>query len=371
METIIENPVQEENQLAILVGTLEYQNKIKSDIVLPADHIKYEGGLIHVNSEVFKPTDLCHNQVAEKLNIPIGYYKLMQNTNPELLENNINSWLGKKTQTKYLLRTFQYPELEIDNTCRALLSNRYNILDNYDVLLAALQSIKDTGINVKIQEAKVTEKRMYLHIVAPEIEIQAEELLKDYLGRKDRQGVGNGIISGLSITNSEVGMGTYEIAPLAQILKCLNGMIDRKSAIKRVHLGAKMDTSVIDWSQGTRNKNYELIMEMTKDAVKTFLSADYLGGMVKKLEKAKGIEVEYPEGIVEHLSKEIGIVDDQQKADILRHFMHDGDHTGLGVFQAVTRVAQDQQPDMRYLMESAAFQLLSSLKGYDKPISRN
>lgn len=370
MEQIIEAPVQS-NPLQEIVSTLEEQNKVKSDIVIPAGHVRYDDGFLHISGAGYRMTELCHEQAAEKLGIPISYYRKLRSEYPELLAENVNGWLGKKVQTKYLLRTFAYPETGVESVCRAMLSNRYNILDNYDVLLTALKAIKDAGVNVKIQEAKVTEKRMYLHIVAPEIEVQADALLRDYIGRKDREGVGNGIISGLSISNSEVGMGTFEICPKAMILKCLNGAMDRSAAVKRVHLGAKMDTSVIDWSQGTKNKNYELIMEMTRDAVRTFLSADYLGNMVRKLEKAKGIEIEYPEGIVEHLSREMGIVDDQQKADILRHFMQDGDHTGLGVFQAITRNAQDQQPDMRYLMESAAFQLLPGLKGYDKPISRN
>lgn len=362
----------ETNPLEELVGTLEEQNRVKSDIVLPAGSIRYSGGILHIGdsiSDQYTPTELAHEQISEKLGIPIGYYRRLKSEAPEMLEQNINGWLGRKTQTKYLLRTFKYPD--VDSVCRAMLSNRYNILDNYDVLLVALKAIKEAGVNVKIQEAKVTEKRMYLHIVAPDIEVQADELLRDYIGRRDRQGVGNGIISGLSISNSEVGMGTFEICPKAMILKCLNGAIDRSSAVKRVHLGAKMDDSVVTWSQGTRNKNYELIMEMTKDAVKTFLSKDYLGNLVNKLEKAKGIEVEYPEGIIEHLAKDMGIVDELQKQSILRHFMSDGDHTGLGVFQALTRVAQDQEPDTRYHMESVAFQTLNKLKGYDKPISRN
>lgn len=363
----------EVSQLHELVTTLEAQNKIKTDIVVPAGHIRYSestAGLI-VSDKKYTITELAHEQISEKLGIPIGYYRKLKTEAPDILEQNINGWLGKKSQTKYLLRTFSYSEAGIDNVCRAMLSNRYNILDNYDVLFVALKAIKEAGVNVKIQEAKVTEKRMYLHIVAPEIEIEANELLKDYIGRKDRQGIGNGIISGLSISNSEVGMGTFEICPKAMILKCLNGAIDRSAAVKRVHLGAKMDESVVTWSQGTRNKNYELIMEMTKDAVKTFLSKDYLGNFVNRLERAKGIEIQNPEGIVEHLSKDMGIVDDSQRSSILRHFLGDGDTSGLGVINAITRVAQDQTPDMRYLMESQAFQYIDKLKQFDKPLSRN
>ena len=356
------------NELQSLVTTLEKQQKVKTDIVLPANHIIYKDGMLNISGDQYIMSELANEQCAQKLGIPIGYYRTMKNGAPELLEQNINGWLNRKTSTKYLLRTFNYPQEDTDNICRAMLSNRYNILDNYDVLLTALKAIKDMGVNVEIREAKVTEQRMYLYIVCPEIEIQAEELLKGYLDNQDTKGRGNGIISGLCISNSEVGMGTFEVSPRAQILRCLNGMIDRKSAVKRVHLGAKMDTSVINWSEGTKSKNYELIMEMTKDAVKTFLSKDYLGNMVNRLQAAKGMEVQHPTGLIEHLAKDMGIVSEEQKASILNYFIKDGDHTGLGVVHAITRSAQNQDADTRYDMESMAFQVLPKLKGYDKPV---
>lgn len=357
------------NQLAELVETLEGQNKVKQDIVIPTSSIRYEGGILRIGeNDQYGLTELCHEQVSEKLGIPIGYYRRLRTEAPELLEQNINGWLGRKTQTKYLLRTFKYPD--VDNVCRAMLSNRYNILDNYDVLLTALKAIKEAGVNVKIQEAKVTEKRMYLHIVAPEIEVQADELLREYIGRQDRAGVGNGIVSGLSISNSEVGLGTFEICPKAMILKCLNGAMDRSAAVKRVHLGAKMDTSVIDWSQGTKNKNFELIMEMVKDSVKVFLSKDYLGELVKKLERAKQVEMEYGIDAVQHIAKEI-YMNEEQTRSILNHFIKDGDHSGLGIMQAMTRASQDMHPDTRYEVESKAFSILPNIKKYDKPFSIN
>ncbi len=369
IQEVVEVPV---NELEVLVDTLEQQNKVKSDIIIPAGHIRYEGGVLYTGDSVsdqYTPTELAHEQIAEKLGIPIGYYRTMRGTHEGLLEQNINGWLSKKETTKYLLRTFKYPDT--DNVCRAMLSNRYNILDNWDVLMTALKVIKEAGVNVRIQEAKVTEKRMYLHIVAPEIEIEAEELLKDYLTHKDQKNVGNGIISGLVVTNSETGHGTFEVSPLAHILRCNNGLIDRKASVKRVHLGAKMDTGVIDWSASTKNKNYELIMAMTQDAVKTFLSKDYLGGMVKKLETAKGIAIQHPEGCIEHLAKDMGIVNEEQKMDILRYFLRDGDESALGIAHAVTRSAQQQSPDQKYEWEAKAFELLPRIHSYDKPLSKN
>ena len=189
---------QQVNPLVNLVSKLEEQKKSKYDIVLPADQIEYIAGDIQVKGEdtLFKISDLAHEQIGEKLEIPRGYYRKMRSEYPELLQTNVNSWLGKKTKTKYLLRTFKYEG--VDNICRAMLSNSYNIIDNYDVLIAALEAIDAMGVHVEITKAQVTDRRMYLHVTCPEIQIEANELLKDYKGREGL-GVGNGIISGLVI----------------------------------------------------------------------------------------------------------------------------------------------------------------------------
>ena len=185
--------------LAKLVEELNYQNKIKEDLVVMSDDIRYSAlnDILYIGSEQYRITDHTHDQISEKLVIPRAYYRRMKLENPNLLQTNINSWMSLKEKTKYLLRTFKYKEEGIQNVCRAMLSNKYAVLDNFDVLLGALEAIKKTGIHVEILKAEITEKRMYLHIVAPEIHIQATELLDGYLANTSTAVLNNGIISGI------------------------------------------------------------------------------------------------------------------------------------------------------------------------------
>lgn len=334
--------------------------------------ITYKDGALHVQEDKnvatfsnYKPTSLCHGQIAAKLGIPVKYYDRMMSEHPELLEANINMWLAKDAQAKYLLRTFGNNG---SGVARALLSDRFHILDNYDVLFSALGAIKKMGVNVKITQATVTDKRMYLHVVCPEIEMQAEAFLKNYL--KNNDAAGNGIVSGLVITNSEVGLGTFEIRPRAVIVKCNNGLIAKDESYKRVHLGTKMDEGSVKWSERTKQKNYELVMSQTEDAVGTFLSSDYLGKMVTKIADAHKVQLEHPIDTIQHVCHELSI-GEAHKSEILKYFVEDGDSKASGVFQAITRSAQNMGADAQYEVETAAFGLLPNIKKYDKPFSKN
>lgn len=102
------------------------------------------------------------------------------------------------------------------------------------------------------------------------MEINAPDLLKNYKSPKGgNSAVGDGIITGFVITNSELGQGSFSISPRAVVLKCSNGMVFKNDAFGKIHLGGKMgEYSQIDWSEETKRKNYELIQAQVKDAVK-------------------------------------------------------------------------------------------------------
>ncbi len=359
------------NPLQSVITILDAQKKVKRDMIIPAGHMSYSAGsglLEVVNGaeiEQYTITEHTHQQIADKLGIPRQYYRKLQSEYKDLLAENINMWLSKKEKTSYLLRTFNYPEGE--KVARAVLSNRYNIIDNWDVLVCALEAIKKTGIHVEIVKSDVTDLRMYLHVVAPEIHIEATRLLDGYLENRNTAHIGNGIISGLVISNSEVGMGRFEISARAQILKCKNGLHDRNAAFKKTHLGAKMEDGDIQWSQNTRNKNYELIMAQVNDAVKVYLSEDYLGQLTTKLEGYKANIIEQPTKIIELVNKELQIPEDHADS-ILKYFLKDNDESVFGMMNAYTRHSQKLGADMQYDIESGIFELLPTMDRWNNKL---
>lgn len=353
--------------LASLVNKLELQKDAKVDIVAPASFIEMtDGNRLHVDGHTFVANRHFESQIAEKLGIPSNYYQKTKDTLPGLLDANVNGWLQHNPRKQFLVRGFQFPEQT--GTARAFLSDRYNIIDNYDVLFAALDAIQKTGTNVEITKAEVTDTRMYLHVTCPEIEVAADEFLREYL--KENDAAGNGIISGFVISNSEVGSGTFEIRPRAVICKCNNGLVVKDDRFRKYHLGSQMQAGEIVWSERTKQKNYELIISQTQDAVKTFLSKDYLGKMIEKIAEAHSIELKHPIDAVQNVCTHLRITE-EHKANILQHFLKDGVHNAGGIFHAVTREAQFMDADTQHDIEQDITSLIPRIVKFDKPFSKN
>lgn len=354
-----------ENPLAALNAQLEKEHSMKYDVVVPGQKMYYDNGQLWVPGG-FTPTGLCHTQISEKLGIPKGYYDKMKETYPALLENNINMWLKKSEKVNYLLRTFAAPSLdgfEGVSIARAFLSDKFNVIDNFDVLVAALEAIKAMNVNVRIIKAEVTDRRMYLHVVCPQIELDAKHLLQNYM--VENNSVGNGIVSGMVISNSEVGLGTFEVRPRAFIGKCRNGLVVADDKFSRVHLGSRMNEGVIEWSESTKRANFQLIMSQVKDAVRTFLSEKYLGRIIDNMTEAFNTKLDNPIDTVQHVCKTLAVTEEHRR-NILNYFMKDGDLNGSGVIQAVTREAQNMNADAQYDVEMGVFSMARNMKKYDK-----
>lgn len=356
-------------RLQNLVSTLETQHRQKADYVVGYDNIIMHEGKLIFPSEVdsYTPNAVCHEGLAEKLEIPGQYYNRMKAQRPELLDLTVGHWLKHSAGKKALIRTYETLE---GNVARAFLSNSYRAIDNYDVLFAALDAIKKTGVEVEITDAQVTERKLYMTVICRQVEVDATSLLQGYLDRGDRAHVGNGVISGLIISNSEVGDGQFQIRPRAVVLKCNNGLIAPDDSFSRIHLGARLEAGAVVWSEATKNKNYELIMSQVTGAVTTFLSKEYLGRMLENVYKGQAQTLNRPVDTIQNVCKYLRYTQEQRES-ILNYFLHDGELSGAGITHAITRHAQAEGADKRYEMELAAFNLLGRMKQFDKPFSGN
>lgn len=378
--------------LAELVTELKDQNLQKKDFVVPANLLSMENGELIVNNynnndslskllnEVGVKSEssdklilgclpILHQNLSDKLDIPRKYYNRIQGlTDTSLIDTNVSYWL-KNMKGNIFLRTFVNKDKN-EGFARAILSDRYNVIDNFDVLFATLEAVKASGLNLKIEDngCDLTESKMYIRFVAPDVEINAPELLKNYKSPKGNGGVGDGIITGFVITNSELGQGSFSISPRAVVLKCQNGMVFKNDAFGKIHLGSKMEQySQIDWSEETKRKNYELIMAQVKDAVKQFTSEDFLRKKISELNEYSEVELTHPIETVKNVSKFLNITEEKEKS-ILDFFMRGGDFTAMGVSQALTFYAHEtKDADEAHDLESAAVEILPKIKEMDKP----
>lgn len=318
----------------------------------------------------FSMTDMFHENLSEKLQIPKQYYDRMRIQEPTLLDHNVNAWLQhtNKEKTNYFLRTFEKQGGE--RIARCMLSDRYFVIDHLDILFSVLKVIKDSGVDIQIQDCDLTDKNMYVRFVCPSIEVEAPELLKNYKVPGGNGDSGNpAVMSGFVIKNSETGDGGFTISPRAHILACQNGLIRKEDSFRKIHLGGKLDQNTyIDWSKETVRKNLELIQAQILDCVNKFISKDYLGKVITDITEAGKVKLVHPIDATKNVCKELALSEDNMN-EILGFFIEGAQNNAFGVSQALTYFAHEtQNAELQYRMEVAGYDIVTDIKKYDYAI---
>jgi hypothetical protein len=357
--------------LTDLAGLLRDQQARKVDIVAPAAAIRACGGRLVVDDSApvlgpggvtmsagsYVPTEVCDQGIADKLGIPAGYLRRLREQRPGLYDANVNGWLEGDGR-RFLIRCLRGESG--GGAARAFLSDGYKFIDNLDVLLAALDGVRASGVPVEVEGCDLTERRMYVRVVCEEVAALAPALLAGYRSPfTGASGAENPVVSaGFIITNSETGCGAFTLMPRLVVQVCRNGMTITRDAMRAVHLGERLDEGVVTWSGNTRDKTLALITAKTTDAVGTFLNPGYVQAALRAIERDAGHELADPPEAVRAVSQRLRFTEAQQN-DILTHFIRGGDVTAGGVMHAVTSVAQTlPDADAAHEMESQGLRAL-------------
>jgi hypothetical protein len=136
--------------VADLAVLLQEQHARKLDVVAPATALRAESARLVLSGTeaqitedgvtptdgVYLPTDVFDEGLAAKLSIPSAYLRRLRETRPDLYDANVNGWLRDPGESRsFLVRCFRGDDGP--GIGRALLSDRYGIIDNLDVLMAA------------------------------------------------------------------------------------------------------------------------------------------------------------------------------------------------------------------------------------------
>jgi hypothetical protein len=359
--------------LADTAALLREQQARKVDVVAPASAVRAAGGRLVINasapmlgpdgvtmtSGAYTPTDVCDQGVADKLGIPAAYLRRLRECKPSLYDANVNGWL-EGDERRFLLRCLRPATGDGPGVVRAFLSDGYKIIDSLDVLLAALDGVRQAGFPVQIEGCDLTERRMYVRVVCEEVRVLAPALLAGYRSPfTGASGAENPVVfAGFVLTNSETGCGAFTLTPRLVVQVCRNGMTITRDAVRAVHLGERHEEGIVAWSGNTQDKTLALITAKTTDAVQAFLTPAYAGRVVRALERDAGHPVADPQAAVETVSQRLRFTDAQQN-EILAQFIRGGDVTAGGVMHAVTAAAQTQaDADTAHEMESAALRAM-------------
>lgn len=336
--------------------------RIDEDGVTPAD-------------VVLAPTALAERHLGERLGIPPKYLQAMRAqfvddpTHPaaepfvNLYDDNVNAWLDTRRDS-LLIRAFHDGNPDHPGMLRAVLSDRYALgLDNLDVLVAALEGVANSGADVTVSGADLTERSMTVKIDAPSIAVAAPALVGNYRSPfTGNTGTDNPMVwAGVVLRNSETGGGAFSLTPRVVFQVCNNGMTMTRDATRQVHVGGRLDEGVVRWSADTERKALDLVKSKASDAMASFLSAEYVQRVVDDLTEAAGVTLDKPVESVERVAKTQGFTETERQR-VLSHFIAGGDTSALGVAQAITAAAQDADDgDRAYELEACAFDVAVDL----------
>lgn len=335
-------------------------------VVMGMDPVVSDSGVTDPNG-LYVPTRIADGQFADVLGIPVRYLRRLRDEHIDAYDYNVNEWLRRsdKRHLVRLLTTADGPDLAggdgSDGVMRALLAPTYRTIDNFDVLLAALNALNETAAATQPTiSADITDSRMVVRVRSNDVAVDARAMLGNYrspFSGKTAEELPL-LWSGFELSNSETGMGAFTITPRAEFEVCSNGMTIRAEAKRKVHLGANLDDGVVAVSDETIAANLRLVTAQTKDAVRAFMSADYWQRQVDRMTEQAAVEVTDPQATIAAVSKSLGFTQ-VQATSILNMFIDGGSRTAGGVMQAITAQAQrETDGDTARDMEHAATEAL-------------
>ena len=315
--------------LAELGRELQRQRLNRQDFLADTRSLEVEtnsyGSTLHLSLDGktygFGIGELAHQQIAARLNIPFRYYQKMQSEVPDLLDQNINTWLEQKTERR-MIRV-------LDGKVRAFLSDRYRRLDNLELCAAVLPVIQEMQ-GSQIESCEVTPTHLYIKVVNRRVKAEVR--------------VGDVVQAGFVVSNSEVGLGSLRVEPLVFRLVCKNGLICKDLAQKKYHVGRQVnasdDSAYELYSDATLAQDDKAFFRKVQDVVRAAVDEAKFMLTVDKLREATQIPLKHdPVKAVELLADKFQLTENE-RGDILRQLFMGADSSRYGLVNAVTAASK-------------------------------
>lgn len=292
----------------------------------------------------------AHQQLGEKLKIPRAYYERMVDEQPLLWEASVNTWLDSQGGS-LMVRT-------LDDHARAVLSDRYRSIPNYDVFMATFGAARDIA---EQHNTGVTISGLALNDDYFEGRIVSRDTHAVTLPNGDS----DSFRVGVHVKNSETGRGSLQVRYYVLRLVCTNGMVapaDLFDGTRVVHRGAQHDEGLV--SAETFGLENDALMSRIRDTVGVMFDPARLADVTARMNAAAAMQIDEPVRAVADVARRFNISDEAQQS-ILNELAApswevDPGRTVYGLIQAVTAQAhktEDQDTATDY--ETIGAQLLA------------
>lgn len=339
--------------LTSLGAELRRQLETKRDLVADTRrfHLTDAGAAIDMRDgvETFSVLRHAHQQIGDTLGIPWKLYERLQGTQPDLLQHLANGLLDREP-SKRLIRT-------MDGNVRAFLSDRYRPRDNWDLMQGAiLPELNQYRGRLTFKQATLTETRMYLKVVLPDIE------------KPVTPKVGDVVRGGIIIQNSETGQGALSIFPYTDRLICLNGMVHTDKGQRSVHLGGRITEESWDlYTENTLQLDDAAFFAKCRDTVRGILDGVVFDAIVAQMRDLADIRITGdPVAHVEELAKRHTLTE-SESGSMLAALVEGADLSAWGYVNALTQTARDlDDADRQTELETLAGRLTADRAQWEK-----
>ena len=292
-----------------------------------------DGNYIHLSKYDRMSVDRhALGQMGSWAKIPYNYIRTMDdNRRYDLLAENFNSWFKNPVNDSRTRKMFRGLASKNRTTgdekinIRSFHSDRYSVFDHEDLLSVAMPAIDELEEDFILKSSSITNSKMYMKLLFPETEGKV---------------VGDTVQLGLSITNSEIGLGSISVQPLIYVLRCTNGMVLPASGIKKRHIGSVLENDgLIEYKEDTRKMAKEFHSKKTRDSIKSVVDGLFNGEILRSLnESADSKPVNHPQKAIEKIT-ELFSLDKKESEGTTLAFWKERNLSKWGMANAVTEIA--------------------------------
>ena len=277
-------------------------------------------------------------QLFGRLNVPMKFASYLEGKEYRDILGDLMRELLVRDDRKFLVRT-------LNGKVRAVLSDRYRMLDNADLFFCAVEKFQESG--AQLWKARLWDDGFEMFGVAPHIagEVTTDRTFDPGDGWSSRwYGKGGDVHNAaVRIRNSETGQGGLEVKLSIMRRVCANFNV-WADGVSQIHAGGRNENEGLILSDETKTKEAELVWSKVKDAITTAFNADKFQAYIDLLNNATKIKIEAPEAAVDNVLKAYEITEDR-KAAILANLLGSGDLSKFGLCQAVTAAAHKLDSD--------------------------
>jgi hypothetical protein len=347
-----------------ILAELERRKKYRVDAVVTSANIAFcsQDGEIKLSTNEQKGgsplTNHALSQLFELIGLPQRtrlFQWLMRNsrefpnrkgnepdTNHDLVCGLLNTFFGRMKFDR-LVRRMKKPDGSL--YCRALLSNRYRIVDSHDLFFAILEELSKVKVGGKppeIWNARLSEDHFYGYAVAPGLtgQVDLTRTFKGARGQDNRwQGLPGDVYNGAIVFgNSETGAGGVFIRQAVVRAVSHSYLIDQDLVAER-HVGGKMEADADLSTETIAAWNKAFFFEI-QDHVRNAFDPEKFKVVLDRLNGAARDNVE--DGVIATEALQVCYdLSEAAKERIRNMFFRSGDLTRYGLVTALSEAAAE------------------------------